>query len=182
MSTATMNVAAATQDAVDSAFAFANVVLGGADQLLALNVEVARKGIDYAFGHVADLMQAEDFATVVTFQAKLPQPMVLEATNSVGGFFKLATEAQREFQTLGRAEMERATRNMVEGIETLGKFVPHGSDHLLSMARSAAAAATATYDAFTGAGPWVAASETSQSEAASPKGKANAVQKARKAA
>ena len=126
---------------VVTSFGLAGTVFEGVQQLMDLNMEVAKSALSEAAQTTQAALSIKDPQELVALQATLLQPMAEKAAAYTRSVYEIAASTGAEVTRVVEATTAEAQAKLVAIIDTAVKNAPAGSEQGLSLFKSAFAAA-----------------------------------------
>ncbi len=135
--------------AVDNFLAFQEAVFNGFEQLVDLNLKVARASLDETMQKTHEALAVKDVQEAVNFTSGLVQP----GTDKVAAYGKhvydIISSLQANLSKLTEEQFAQAQRQLEESIEQISKNAPTGTEGAVALLKSALATATSAFESAT---------------------------------
>ncbi len=134
---------------MDALYALSHTMFDATERLVDLNLAAAKALLDESVDRTQLLMGVKDVQEFVAVAGGLAQPALDKAVAYSRNVYGIASGANAEASKIFEAQIAEGNKKVVEMIEFAGKSAPAGSEPVVSMFKSAIAAANTAYDTFT---------------------------------
>ena len=131
---------------VDHFLAFQEAVFNGFEQLVDLNLKVARASLDEAVQKTHEALEVKDVQEAVNFTAGLVQPGTDKFAAYGKHVYDIISGLQSNLSKLSEEQFAQAQRQLDETIEQLAKNAPTGSEGAVALMKSSLATATSAFE------------------------------------
>jgi len=131
---------------VDNLLAFQEAVFNGFEQLVDLNLKVARASLDEAVQKTQEALDVKDAQEAVQFTSGLIQPSPEKFTAYGKHIYDIVSGMQASLSKLTEEQIAQAQRQMDEAVEQLAKNAPTGSEGAVALMKSSLATATSAFE------------------------------------
>ena len=131
---------------VDNLLAFQEAVFNGFEQLVDLNLKVARASLDEAVQKTQEALEVKDVQEAVSFTTGLVQPSPEKVSAYGRHVYDIVSGVQASLNRLTEEQIAQAQRQMDETIEQLAKNAPTGSEGAVALMKSSLATANSAFD------------------------------------
>ncbi|MEO0003425.1 MAG: hypothetical protein RLZZ22_1117 [Pseudomonadota bacterium] len=146
MSMTPEQIAAANKAQLESLVALTKQAFKGIEQLVALNMQVAKQSIDETAEKAKDAMGMKDVKDFADVQAKLIQPASDKAMAYGRQVADIAASTQAEVTRLAQEQLKQAQAQMQALAEAASKNMPAGAEGLSDMAKNAMTQASQAFE------------------------------------
>ena len=158
-------LATANQANFEALMALSAKAFEGVEQLTALNLQVAKGGLDQLKETGVAVLSARDAQTVLALQAGLLQPAADQAAAYGKQVYRIVADIKADFEKVGAEQTAAAQATFGALIEAAGKNAPAGSGDGIALIKSTIAAANSAFEGLRQAG--IQAVETAEANVAS---------------
>ena len=137
----------------------------GIEQLTALNLQVAKGGLDEVKEATMAVLSARDAQSLLALQAGLVQPASEKAAAYGKQVYRIVADIKADFEEVTAEQAAAAQASFGALIEAAGKNAPAGSSDGIALIKSAMATANSAFESLRNAG--VQAVETAEANYAS---------------
>ena len=131
---------------VDNLLAFQEAVFSCFEQLVDLNLKVARASLDEAVQKTQEALEVKDVQEAVNFTASLVQPSPEKVTAYSKHVYDIVSGMQANLSKLTEEQIAQAQRQMDDTVEQLAKNAPTGSEGAVALMKSSLATATSAFE------------------------------------
>src|SRR4029079_4009229 len=165
---------ATNKEALETFVEFAGIAAAGAEKLLDAQVKIAKAVFADSVKHAKTVVAAKDVQELTEIQTTSVQPSTEKVAAYGRTIYSVVAETQAELSKFFEVRFADANKNLTSALDKAVKSAPAGSDVAVAPVKSARAAPTQAYDAFSKATKQVTeATEATMSAATStPKKKA----------
>lgn len=139
-------IMAAQKANVEILFGLTEKAFAGVEKLVELNLQVAKT----AMGEVAETTKAamsiKDAQELMALQQAMLQPAAEKAAAYSRHVYDIAAETNAEVTKVAESQMADAQKKFMSLVDTAAKNAPAGSDNVVSLMKSAVAAANNAFD------------------------------------
>jgi phasin family protein len=136
----------AQKTAFENFFGLSTKGLEVVEQLVELNVRVARDALGEAGSASQALLSVKQPQDLLTFQASLLQPAAVRATEYARSVYQIATTNGAELNRVVQAVSADTQARFMAAVDSAAKNAPAGTENVLSFVRSGAAAANSAIE------------------------------------
>ena len=138
-------LAAWQKAALESTLTYAQASLSSAEQLLKLNLDVARNSLEQAGKNTRDLLAISDPQELAQLQSKFAQANMQQTASYAQNIYEIVSQTQSLLTELNEEQFSRLNKDAVAGAEKLSKGAP-GGDVAANTVKSTLAATNAMMD------------------------------------
>jgi len=138
-------LAAWQKAALESTLTYAQASLAGAEQLLKLNLEVARNSLEQAGKNTRELLSISDPQELAQLRAKIAQTNMQQTASYAQNIYEIVSQTQALLTKLNEDQFSRLNKGAAAGAEQLSKGAP-GADIAAATVKSTLAATNAMMD------------------------------------
>lgn len=149
MSVVPQQILANQKATVDNLLAFQEAVFNGFEQLVDLNLKVARASLDEAVQKTQAALEVKDVQEAVSFTTGLVQPSPEKVSAYGRQVYDIVSGVQASLNRLTEEQIAQAQRQMDETIEQLAKNAPTGSEGAVALMKSSLATANSAFESAT---------------------------------
>lgn len=145
-------LAATNKANLEALMALTTKVFEGVEQLTALNLQVAKGGLDQVKETGVAVLSARDAQTLLALQTDLLQPAAEQATAYGKQVYRIVADIKADFEKVGTEQAAAAQAAFGALIEAAGKNVPAGSSDGIALIKSTMATANSAFESLRKAG------------------------------
>lgn len=134
---------------IDNLLAFQEAVFNGFEQLVDLNLKVARASLDEAVQKTQEALEVRDVQEAVNFTSTLVQPSPEKATTYGKHVYDIVAGLQSSLSKLTEEQIAQAQRQIDDVVEQLAKNAPTGSEGAVALMKSSLATANSAFESAT---------------------------------
>ncbi len=134
---------------VDNLLAFQEAVFNGFEQLVDLNLKVARASLDEAVQKTQEALEVKDVQEAVSFTTGLVQPSPEKVSAYGKHVYDIVTGVQASLNRLTEEQIAQAQRQVDDTIDQLAKNAPTGSEGAVALMKSSLATANSAFESAT---------------------------------
>ena len=138
-------LAAWQKAALESTLTYAQASLSSAEQLLKLNLDVARNSLEQAGKNTRDLLAISDPQELAQLQTKFAQANMQQTASYAQNIYEIVSQTQSLLTKLNEEQFSRLNKEVVAGADKLAKSTP-GADVAANTVKSTLAATNAMMD------------------------------------
>ena len=121
----------------------------GVEQLVALNMQVAKAGLTEAAEHVQAALAVKDAQELLALQSSVLQPSVEKIAAYSRHVYEIASGTSTEVGKIAEAKLAEAQKTFVAVVDSAVKNAPAGSENAVALVKSAVAAANNALESVT---------------------------------
>ena len=145
-------LAATNQANFEALMALTAKAFEGVEQLTALNLQVAKGGLDQVNQTGVAVLSARDPQTLLALQASLLQPAAEQAAAYGTQVYRILADIKADFEKVGAEQTAAAQATLGALIEVAGKNAPAGSGDGIALIKSTIATANSAFESLRKAG------------------------------
>jgi len=126
---------------VETLFGLTSKAFEGMEQLVALNLQVAKAGMTEAADHTRAALSVKDAQELMALQASLLQPAAEKAAAYSRHLYDIASGTSAEVSKIAEGKMAEAQKGFMAVVDSAVKNAPAGSENAVALVKSAVAAA-----------------------------------------
>lgn len=134
---------------VDNLLAFQEAVFKGFEQLVDLNLKVARASLDEAVQKTQEALEVRDVQEAVNFTSNLVQPSPEKVTAYGKHVYDIVAGLQSSLSKLTEEQIAQAQRQIDDAVDQLAKNAPTGSEGAVALMKSSLATANSAFESAT---------------------------------
>lgn len=134
---------------VDNLLAFQEAVFNGFEQLVDLNLKVARASLDEAVQKTQEALEVRDVQEAVNFTSTLVQPSPEKVTAYGKHVYDIVAGLQSSLSKLTEEQIAQAQRQIDDAVDQLAKNAPTGSEGAVALMKSSLATANSAFESAT---------------------------------
>src|SRR5690606_18213479 len=134
---------------VDNLLAFQEAVFNGFEQLVDLNLKVARASLDEAVQKTQEALEVRDVQEAVNFTSNLVQPSPEKVTAYGKHVYDIVAGLQSSLSKLTEEQIAQAQRQIDDAVDQLAKNAPTGSEGAVALMKSSLATANSAFESAT---------------------------------
>ena len=138
-------LAAWQKAALESTLSYAQASLASAEQLLKLNLDAARNGIEQAGKNTRDLLSISDPQELMQLRTKIAQTNMQQTASYAQNIYEIVSQTQALLTKLNEEQFLRLNKEAAASAEKLSKGTP-GADVASATVKSTLAATNAMMD------------------------------------
>ena len=140
---------AAHKSNVETLFGLTNKAFEGIEQLIALNLQVAKAGMTEAADHAKASLSVKDAQELLALQTSLLQPAAEKAAAYSRHLYEIAQGTGAEVTRIAEGKIAETQKNFMAAVDTSLKNAPAGSENAVALVKSAVAAANNALESVT---------------------------------
>lgn len=133
---------------IDALNSFGQTIFNATEKLITLNLAATRALLTESAEAVQSLLGAKDIQQLIATSSSLSQPAVEKAVSYSRNVYGIASAASAEVTKLVETQVADGNRKLAEIVDLAAKNAPTGSEPVVSLFKSAAAAANNAFDTF----------------------------------
>ena len=137
---------AAQKANVETLFDLTNKAFEGVEKLVELNLQVAKTAMSEVADTAKAAMSIKDAQELMALQQAMLQPAAEKAAAYGRHVYDIAAETNAEVSKVAETQMAEAQKKFMNLVDTAAKNAPAGSDNVVSLMKSAVAAANNAFD------------------------------------
>lgn len=134
---------------VETLFGLTSKAFEGVEQLIALNLQVAKAGMSEVTEHTKATMSVKDAQELLSLQAGLLQPAAEKAAAYSRHLYEIASGTNAEVAKITESKVAEAQKNFTAVIDSAIKNAPAGTENAAALVKSAVAAANNALESVT---------------------------------
>ncbi|HSV70635.1 MAG TPA: TIGR01841 family phasin [Methylibium sp.] len=142
-------VLAAHKANVETLFGLTSKAFEGVEQLLSLNLQVAKAGMGEVAEHAKASLSVKDAQELLALQASLLQPAAEKAAAYSRHLYEIASGTNAEISKITEAKVAEAQKTFTAAIDAAIKNAPAGTENAAALVKSAVAAANNALESVT---------------------------------
>ena len=142
-------VLAAHKANVETLFGLTTKAFEGVEQLIALNMQVAKAGMTEVADHTKASLSVKDAQELLALQASLLQPAAETAAAYSRHLYEIASGTNAEVAKITESKVAEAQKTFTAVIDTAIKNAPAGTENAAALVKSAVAAANNALESVT---------------------------------
>ena len=135
-------ILAANKANVQSLFELTQKAIAGVEQLVELNLQIAKSALSDAQGNAQAAMTAKDAQELLTLQQSLLQPTAEKAMAYGRQVYEILSASNAEVARVAEAQFAGAQQAAAAMVDNVVKNAPAGTENVAGMLKSAMTAAT----------------------------------------
>lgn len=139
-------IAGYSQIQIDKSVRLSNLLLGGVERLVALNLSVARDLLADNTSSVKALSEVKDVQGLIALQQQLSQPTVDKAIAVAKSVYEVGSSTQSELSKFVEENVVEFNKSLVTSVDKALKSAPAGSEVVVSALKAAVNNAVSAYD------------------------------------
>jgi len=133
---------------LDTLFALSHTMFGATETLVDLNLAAAKATMEESAERATALMSARDVQELMALSGSMAQPSVEKMVSYSRTVYGIASGAGAEVSRIVETQIADGNKKVADMVEFAAKNAPQGSEPVVSMFKSAVAAANTAYDTF----------------------------------
>ncbi|HWH72810.1 MAG TPA: TIGR01841 family phasin [Methylibium sp.] len=142
-------VLAAHKANVETLFGLTSKAFEGVEQLLSLNLQVAKAGLGEVSEHAKATLSVKDAQELLALQASLLQPAAEKAAAYSRHLYEIASGTNTEISKIAEAKFAEAQKVFNSAVDSAIKNAPAGTENAAALVKSAVAAANNALESVT---------------------------------
>jgi phasin family protein len=142
-------VLAAHKANVETLFGLTSKAFEGVEQLLALNLQVAKAGMGEVAEHTKASLSVKDAQELLSLQASLLQPAAEKAAAYSRHLYEIASGTNAEITKIAESKFVEAQKAFNSAVDSAIKNAPAGTENAAALVKSAVAAANNALESVT---------------------------------
>jgi phasin family protein len=134
---------------VETLFGLTTKAFEGMEQLMALNLQVAKAGMTEVAEHTKASMSVKDAQEMLALQTSLLQPAAEKAAAYSRHLYEIASGTNAEVAKMTEAKVAEAQQAFTSAIDAAIKNAPAGTENAAALVKSAVAAANNALESVT---------------------------------
>lgn len=140
---------AAQKGNVETLFGLTAKAFEGVEQLLALNLQVAKAGLTEAAAHAKATLSVKDAQELLALQAGLLQPAAEKAAAYSRHLYEIAQGTGAEVSKIAEGKFAESQASFMAAVDSAVKNAPAGTENAVALVKSAVAAANNAIESVT---------------------------------
>ncbi len=161
MSAIPQQIFANQKASLDKILAAQNLIFGGFEKLVDLNLKVMKASFDDVASKSQEAIDVKDPQEAVAFTSGLMQPNADKAMAYSKHVYDIVSSVQTELSRIAEEQLSQGQQQVHETIEQLAKNAPTGTEGAIALLKSSVASANSAYETVAKAAKQ--ASETAES-------------------
>lgn len=133
---------------MDALYALSHAMFDATEKLVDLNLAASKAAMEETAQKTQALMSVKDVQELLALTGSLAQPAVEKIVSYNRSVYGIASGAGTEVSKIVDTQIAESNKKVAELIEFAAKNAPAGSEPVVSMIKSALAAANTAYDTF----------------------------------
>jgi phasin family protein len=133
---------------IDALNSLGHTVFNATEKLVNLNLAATRALLQESADAVQTLLGARDVQELLAVSSNLTQPAIQKAVSYSRNVYGIASGANAEVTKIVEAQVADGNRKLAELVDFATKNAPTGSEPVVSIFKSAAAAANTAFDTY----------------------------------
>lgn len=130
------------QGNVETLFGLTSKAFEGMEQLIALNIQVAKTAMSEAESHAKSALSVKDAQELIALQAAMLQPAAEKAAAYSRHLYEIAAGTNAEVGKIAESKLADGQKAFMAVVDSAVKNAPAGSENAVALVKSAVAAAS----------------------------------------
>lgn len=134
---------------VETLFGLTAKAFEGVEQLVALNLQVAKAGLTEVAAHAKATLSVKDAQELLALQASLLQPAAEKAAAYSRHLYEIAQGTSAEVSKIAEGKIAETQASFMAAVDSAVKNAPAGTENAVALVKSAVAAANNAIESVT---------------------------------
>jgi phasin family protein len=134
---------------VETLFGLTAKAFEGVEQLVALNLQVAKAGLTEVAAHAKATLSVKDAQELLALQASLLQPAAEKAAAYSRHLYEIAQGTSAEVSKIAEGKIAESQASFMAAVDSAVKNAPAGTENAVALVKSAVAAANNAIESVT---------------------------------